>query len=405
MAGVAAPVQLHRPLPGQTIEAGAVVLGGDYQGLGIVRSLGRHGVPTFVVDDERSIAHLSRYAGGLAQIPSLGDEERLVEDLLQVGRSNGLRGWVLYPTRDETVAAISRNRMRLGTFFRVPTMDWEAIRWAWDKRSTYRLAEILEVPAPRTWQPQTVEDLDAIDAEPPYAIKPAIKERFFYATKAKAWRADTRAELKTLFERALAIVGPGEVLVQELIPGDGEQQYAYCALYEGGEAVATMTARRLRQHPPQFGRASTFVETVDEPAVDAFADKILSRLRYDGLVELEFKRDPRDGRFKLLDFNARTWGYHSIASEAGVDFPYLLFRRQVGEPVERVRARAGVRWVRLLTDVPTAAMEIAKRRIKVGDYIRSLRSADTEAVFSRDDPRPGLAELALIPYLSVKRGL
>jgi D-aspartate ligase len=41
---------------------GAVVLGGDYQGLGIVRSLGRHGIPTLIVDDERSIARASRYA-------------------------------------------------------------------------------------------------------------------------------------------------------------------------------------------------------------------------------------------------------------------------------------------------------------------------------------------------------
>ena len=35
--------------PGPT---GGVVIGGDYQGLGIVRSLGRHGVPVYVIDDE-----------------------------------------------------------------------------------------------------------------------------------------------------------------------------------------------------------------------------------------------------------------------------------------------------------------------------------------------------------------
>ena len=386
-------------------DVGAVVLGGDYQGLGIVRSLGRHGVPVCVVDDERSIARLSRYARGFERIAAMGDEDSFIDDLLAIGQRKGLHGWVLYPTRDETVAAIARNRGRLASFFRVPTAEWDVIRWAWDKRSTYELADLCGVPAPRTWQPGSLAELEAIDAEPPFAIKPAIKEHFFYATKAKAWRADSREQLRELFLRAEAIVGPGETMVQELIPGDGLQQYAYCALYERGEPMATMVARRLRQHPPEFGRASTYVETVDAPEVEALAEKVLRRIGYDGLVELEFKLDPRNGAYKLLDFNARTWGYHTLAQEAGVDFPYLLYRRQLRQPVRLQRTRPGVRWVRLLTDMPTAAIEIAGGRMSTRAYLRSLRGADCEAVFSARDPLPGLAELALLPYLSVKRGL
>jgi D-aspartate ligase len=312
---------------------------------------------------------------------------------------------VIFPTRDETVAAIARNRERLATFFRVPTADWETIRWAWDKRSTYELAASLDVPTPRTWRPASVEELEAIDAQPPFAIKPAIKEHFFYETKAKAWRADDDAELRELVARALDIVGPGEVLVQELIPGDGHQQYSYCALYDEGEPVATMVARRLRQHPPEFGRASTYVETIDAPPVEELSRRLLGQIRFSGLAELEFKLDPRNGEFKLLDFNARTWGYHTIANEAGVDFPYLLFRRQLEQRIAPQRARSGVRWVRILTDLPTALAEICRGRLRAGTYLRSLRRAHVEAVFSREDPLPGLAELALIPYLAVKRGL
>jgi D-aspartate ligase len=383
---------------------GAIVLGGDYQGLGIVRSLGRHGVPVCVIDDEHSIARVSRYTGCWARVDDLGDE-RLVDDLLRIGRERGLEGWVIFPTRDETVAAIARNRDRLTEFFRVPTANWETIQWAWDKRRTYELAESLGVPAPRTWRPDSVEDLAAIEAEPPFAIKPAIKEHFFYATGAKAWRADSAAELRELVAKALEIVGPGEVMVQELIPGDGRQQYSFCALCEDGAPLATMTARRLRQHPPEFGRASTFVETIEEPQLEEIAGRLLAEIDFDGLAELEFKRDPRSGEFKLLDFNARTWGYHTIAGEAGVDFPYLLFRRQLEQPVEPQCTRSGVHWVRILTDLPTAVGEILRRRLHTREYLRSLRRAQIEAVFSRDDPLPGLAELALIPYLAIKRGL
>jgi predicted ATP-grasp superfamily ATP-dependent carboligase len=389
------------PLPH---DVGAVVLGGDYQGLGIVRSLGRQGVPVCVIDDERSIARLSRYAGSHERIADMGDEDRVIEDLLAIARRRGLEGWVLYPTRDETVAAIARNRDRLGEVFRVPTAPWDAVQWAWDKRNTARIADQAGVPTPRSWQPATREDIDAIDSEPPWAIKPAIKEHFFYATKAKAWRADSHAELRELVEKAWGIAGQGQMIVQELIPGDGQQQYAYCALYAAGRPLATMVARRHRQHPPDFGRASTFVETIEEPEVERLSERVLGKIGYDGLVELEYKRDPRDGSFKLLDFNARTWGYHTLAPAAGVDFPYLLYRHALGLPVEPQRAAPGIRWVRLLTDLPTGYVQIRAGDFSLREYLRTLRSAHVEAVFSRKDPLPGLAELALLPYLIVKRG-
>jgi D-aspartate ligase len=384
--------------------AGALVVGGDYLGLGIVRSLGRKGVPVCIVDDERSIARYSRFTTHAVQVADLRDERRTVETVLGVGSRLGLTGWVLYPTREETVAAFSRHRVQLAQQFRVPTPDWSTVRWAWDKRNTYRLAEELGIPTPRTWYPQRLEDLDRIDADPPFAIKPAIKEHFLYVTKAKAWRADTRSELVDRFEQAAALTGPGEVMVQELIPGNGDQQYSYCAFFKGGTGVACMIARRRRQHPPEFGRASTFVESTELPLLETFSERFLREIGYYGLVEMEYKLDRRDGRHKLLDVNARAWGYHTLGRQAGVDFPYLLFADQLGEQVQPCRARAGVRWIRLVTDLPTAAYQLAHGHLDWRRYLRSLASFHAEAVFSREDPLPALAEVALIPYLAFKRG-
>jgi D-aspartate ligase len=385
-------------------DVGAVVVGGDYQGLGIVRSLGRQRIPVCVIDDERSIARRSRYATHSIRVENLRDEDRTVDAVLRIGRRLGLDGWVLYPTRDETVAAFARNRGPLSCQYRVPTPDWETVRWAWDKRNTYRLAERLGVPTPRTWYPEGIDSLAQIDGDPPFAIKPAIKEHFVYATGNKAWRADSRDQLVELFRQATAVVPAHELIVQELVPGGGTQQYAYCAFFKDGSAVGGMTARRLRQHPPQFGRASTYVETVDVEEVEALSTPLLEAIGYYGLVELEYKLDPRDGRYKLLDFNARTWGYHSLGARAGVDFPHLLFRDQLGQAVERCRAAAGVRWVRLLTDLPTAFVELRAGCLDLRSYLRSLREVDVEAVFSRQDPIPGLLEVLLLPYLIVTRG-
>ena len=114
---------------------------------------------------------------------------------------------MLYPTREETAAAIARNRERLARVFRVPTPGWETVRWAWDKRNTYRLAE---EPESRRLEPGSVAEQDEvkmIDGEPPFAVKPAIKEHFIYATKAKAWRADSKEELAALVERRRSTSG------------------------------------------------------------------------------------------------------------------------------------------------------------------------------------------------------
>jgi predicted ATP-grasp superfamily ATP-dependent carboligase len=385
---------------------GAVVIGGDYQGLGIVRSLGRRGVDVVVLDDERSISRRSRYATAYVRVGELRDEEDTVRALLEAGERHRLDGWVVFPTREETVAALSRNRERLLERFRIPTPGWEVVEWAWDKRRTYEIAAELDIPTPRTWSARSAAELDAIDGEPPYAVKPAIKEHFVYETGEKAWRADTREELAARYRAAAEVIGAEEVIVQELIPGSGEDQLAYCAFVRDGVPAARMVVRRLRQHPPLFGRASTFVETVEEPALEELAERFLARIGYYGLVELEFKRDPRDGSMKLLDVNARTWGYHSLGQRAGVDFPYLQYADQLGLPIpDDLRAPAGVSWIRLATDVPMALVELAHRRLDWRSYLRSLQRADVESVFSRDDPLPGIAELGLLPYLAVKRGL
>lgn len=384
---------------------GAVVIGGDYQGLGILRSLGKRGIPVCVVDDEHSISRYSKYCTHFVKVAQLREERVIVDILLDVAARLGLSGWVLYPTREEQVAAISRNRDRLSHSFRVPTPGWNSVQWAWDKRNTHRLAQKLGIPTPRSFYPENVNDLEALNCiDPPFAIKPAIKEHFVYATKAKAWRADTHAELRSLFLKASELVGAGEVMIQELIPGGGSQQFAYCAFFRHGEAIGTMVANRGRQHPHQFGKASTFVETVDIPVLEEYSERFLRAADYYGLVELEYKLDPRDGKFKLLDVNARTWGYHSLGPTAGVDFSYMLYADQLGLPVSPCRAQPGIGWVRTVTDLPAAVVAMLNGDTDIISYFRSLRHCNVEAVHSYSDPLPGLLEILMIPYLAMKRG-
>jgi D-aspartate ligase len=404
-AALAKPLPTSKTAASISANVGAVVIGGDYQGLGIVRSLGRQGVPVCVVDNEHSLSRFSKYTTHFVRARELRDEHKTVDTLLDIGKRLRLQGWLLYPTRDETVAALSRHRKELSAIFRVPTPDWSSVQWAWDKRNSYRLAQELDIPVPVTFYPENVQQLGELACfQPPFAVKPAIKEHFIYATKAKAWCAHNHEELRTLFLQASALVPRGEVMVQELIPGGGSQQFSYCAFFRQGKPVGKMVTRRRRQHPLQFGRASTYVETVDLPILEELSERFLRAINYYGLVEVEYKLDPRDSKYKLLDVNARTWGYHSLGAKAGSDFSYMLYCDQVGLPISSQQARPGVAWMRITTDIPAACMAILAKEADLKSYMQSLRSCNAEAVFSTEDPIPGLAEIFLLPYLAVKRG-
>jgi D-aspartate ligase len=378
---------------------GALVVGGEHPGLGVARSLGRRGIPVVVVDDQYSVSSFSRYVTRYVKVKDLKDPRNAVNAILDVGRKFGLKDWVLYPTRDETVAAVSLHREELSSVFKVTTPDWETTKWVWNKKNTYDLAKQLDIPCPETFNPRSEEELEPLFAKLPLAVKPAVKENFFYATGAKAWRANTPDELRQLFAAARAQIPLDELLVQEIVPGDGTSQYSYCAFFRDGEAHSSLVARRLRQHPYEFGRAATYVESTSSPEIETLSERFLKHINFYGLVEVEYKLDPGDNRYKLLDVNARIWGFHSLGSAAGVDFPYLLFADQTGLTTAGCRGKSDIGWLRLIADIPTAFSQLAHRRDDLRSYLRSLRRTRIESVFCKEDLLPSLAEVALLPYL------
>jgi D-aspartate ligase len=228
----------------------------------------------------------------------------------------------------------------------------------------------------------------------PVLLKPATKP-YLKRPAVKAWRVEDAAALLRHFDEAAAQTEPGSLVLQELIPGHRHVQYSYAALCDTGRVLASVTAERVRQHPPDLGRSSTYVETVTNAEVEAAGRRILAELQLTGLAEVEFKRDPRDGSYRLLDINLRVWGWHTIARRAGLDFPYLAWRLAVGEPVAEVRAPAGLRWLRLTTDLAAGAHEIAAGDLGIASYLRSLVRPHERPIAAADDPVPGLAEVPL----------
>ena len=383
--------------------AGALVMDADYRGLAVVRSLGRHGIPVWVLKHgDQLLATKSRYNRRTLSWPS-EDEEEKVRFLVDLADREDIHDWVLFPTGDEGAALVARHHETLGKFYQLTTPPWDELKWAYDKRLSYRLADKVGVDHPWTIYPASREEVTASQCPYPVILKPAYRSRFNRFTASKAWRVENREQLLARYDEAWTLVDPGTLMIQELIPGGGESQFSYTALCKDGRPIASLTAKRARQIPMDFGRASTFVETVDDPKPSAAAVRLIEAMRYTGIVEVEFKRDLRDGKLKLLDINPRVWGWHSLCGPAGVDYPYLLWLLTVGEPIPETKAAAGVRWVRMSTDAPTAIREVIHGRMSLSEYLRSIRPPVASAIYAPDDPMPGVLEIPLLAYLLGKR--
>src|SRR5712691_3884024 len=215
-------------------DIGAVVMGGDYRGLGIVRSLGRRGIPVWVLhEDGHLLATFSRYVQwSLPWRP--GDDAERVSFLSDLASTYGLEGWVLFPTGDQTAALIGQHHAELAERYRLTIPSWDILRWAYDKRLTYQLADELQVSYPWTLYPSNRRELAEANCPFPVILKPAFRNKFNRLTAAKAWRVDDRQSLLARYDKACAFMDPDLLMVQELIPGWGEAQFSYAAICQDG---------------------------------------------------------------------------------------------------------------------------------------------------------------------------
>ncbi len=377
---------------------GALVLGANLNGLTIARSLGRRGVPVWLATPPSiKLASYSRYVRRTLPWPS-GACEAQINYLLQVAVRHKLEGWVLFPTSDEMAALLAKFYNALSSQYRVSTPTWEVLRWAYDKRLTYRLAEQEQVDYPTTVCPANEPDLRSVACSFPAILKPAVHAAVNRFTADKAWPVANRDELLARYSEARELIPANSILVQELIPGGGESQFSYAALCRDGQPIVSLTARRARQFPIDFGYSSSFVETQDVPEIVASSRRLLAAIRYSGLVEVEYKFDARDRHYKLLDINPRLWTWSALGGRAGIDFPYLLWNMMIGRPVAEQIGLSGVRWMRLSTDIPAAIHEMLRGRLAPRAYLRSFRNPVQFALMAADDPLPGLLDLPLFVY-------
>jgi predicted ATP-grasp superfamily ATP-dependent carboligase len=261
-----------------------------------------------------------------------------------------------------------------------------------DKSESRRTAESLGISMPRRYGPARAENLAAKSIAYPVVVKPLASHLFFQRFATKLFVAHDADELMRAVE---CVEATGlEAEVQECIPGPDGQVVQYAVYVDAkGEPVAERAYRKLRQAPPGFGVASA-AELVDAPELREPTLSLLREVGWRGIAAAEFKRDPRDGQFKLFEVNGRCFLAHRLLRKAGVDLPFLAWSDAVEGSPRKCRDRdwPGV-WQHLYDDARYAIRRLGTppRRV-LRALVRYPARPRTYAVGSRSDPRPFLAQ-------------
>lgn len=375
--------------------------------LGVVRGLGRRAVPVVLVTHlERSLAQSSRYVGRILSIPDYETQpDSLIAALLDLSKELGERA-VVIPTTDAAALILAEHARALSTAFALNIASVDVLRTLVDKSRFHRAARAARFELPRTLVSPSITELERFARAVEYRgiAKPHLSHEFSRAFGDKTLCFRDRRELGSVAEKLAA--SSIDYLVQEYVPGD-QIYMVYVSISRSGEVLAVLGYDKVRQYPPDAGTGSFCISRRRPELIDSVLG-FLRELGFSGLAEAELKLDPRDGRYRLLEINARTTT-QSRFSEAcgGNDVELTAFLDAAGLPVDADRAldfREDVRWISEDLDLAAFWRLHAQRRLGWKDFLASYLSGPRVwAILDRRDPAPALRWLASFVGSLVRR--
>jgi predicted ATP-grasp superfamily ATP-dependent carboligase len=371
--------------------AGAVVIGGYINALGMVRALAARGIATAVVTTRSfDIAQRSRHVSAHVRVADIDAAPGALVDVL-AGRIARWNGWALFPSCDAGLAALARHRERLASHYRVIAPPAEVARHLLDKRLMRQAATAVGIEVPRSYGPALRDEPALAAVRFPVLVKPVVGHLFLARFARKLFVARDAAELNRCIE---AVESEGlECEVHDLVPGDDDEIFVHATYVDArGEPRGALTVRKLRQSPPRFGvaRVAEIVEELPELREATLA--LLRRIGFRGMAAAEFKRDPRDGRFRFIEVNGRSVLYNALLRRAGLDLTGLAWADVArGEPeFARPNGWRGV-WVNLHADLLYSLLD-RHEPVSLPALLAPYRRPLVEAVWSAHDPAPFFAQ-------------
>lgn len=374
--------------------AAVYVLGMTCNGLSVVRSLGRRGLRVHAIDSYLDRPGLrSRYCDVIAAPTNVIDnEEPWLSFLIGLASLEPVKP-VLFPTEDAYVLFIAKHRDVLSQYYEFNVAPDNIVDAAVSKLGTYRLAVQCDVPTPWTYLIRTLSDYREVADKVtfPCALKPSYAHVWLKNYRPEKLLVINEPQELNIHLRALDELGI-EVVLQEIIPGGDDHVYVFPAYVSRDRRVlGYANLRKLRQRPVDFG-VGAFDITVNEPNLTEVALKLIGNSGFTGMASTEYKLDPRDGKFKLIDINPRTCMIGELAIASGVDLPYLYYRDMCGQGSQlTAQSTTGTKWLCFEWDVSSFLEYRRRRKLGVLGWLSSLRGPKVYAYFACDDLRPFIA--------------
>lgn len=362
-----------------------MILGSHANALTFARSLGRKGVPVWLLDSENGLGRYTRYARVIS-LPDVEQEpDAWIESLMALGKRLGT--CVLFSTTDAHCLWLARHKTPLQECFRFVSPDLGTIERIVHKDQQHTAAQAAGVPTPRTFLPASLQALEAVATQVQYPciLKPRVAHRGRpHLNGAKVIVVRSASELRAAYRRFDSDTTP--FIVQEIVPGGDESFYIYAGLWdESARERAFVTFHKLRQYPAHFGTGSLFY-TESAPQIVDYARQLLQELNYVGLAEIEFKQDAQTGTWVLIEMNPRAGATSWVAAAAGVDLGWLTYCYVCdGTVPPHAPFRAGVRVVD--EEIDLLAFLALRHELPAREWLQSLRAA-RPLMAAWDDPLP-----------------
>jgi len=343
--------------------------------LGLLRSLGRLGVPVYAVAcHQRTAAFSSRYCKGkYVWNVTNGHAESSVNFLLDVGRKIGGRA-ILIPTDDKALLFCASCAETLREQFLFPDMCPQLIRELSSKEGMYQLAKKHGVPTPEAAFPKSRQDVLEFVSR---ATFPVMVKGVFASVL-----------LKTTGEK-MFIVRSASELLQEYIPGGDDTVWMLDGYFnDRSECLVSFTGKKIRQFPVHHGSTALGI-CVENETVRKTTTEFMKKLGYKGILDIGYRYDARDGQYKLLDVNPRIGStFRLFVADNGMDVARALYLDLTGQPVIPGLPRPGRKWFVEDQDLISCLRYHRQGNLTFRQWIDSFRGVEEAAFYASDDLYP-----------------
>lgn len=367
----------------------AIVVGRGPTALGILRCLRMAGIDSYVAcpkDDHVTASRWYRPTPGVHWDGTLGAAGHEALDRMPLDKA------VLIAGADD--AALWMSELPPGSKFAVSTASWATQALLQDKSKFAQFLSGTSMPYPRTFYLESTDDVAAVpfDELDRVFLKPINSQQFSDVVGVKGVWVSSRTELlarwQSLHERGF------KLMAQEYVPGTAADHYFIDGFRDRRGALTGLFARRrYRISPPDFGNSSycESIALVDVGVALQHLRALLAALDYRGIFSAEFKRDARDGAFRILEINSRAWTYVEFAARCGVNVCEMAWQDALDREVQPASPRyaVGAGCVDFYRDFGTLWAQRRTVPLHWSAVVRQWAHAHYHS-FRLDDPRPAL---------------